>query len=741
MTVVLGLSAHFHDAAAALVIDGRIAAAAEQERFSRHKHDAAFPDLAITSCLAQAGIGLPEVDHVVFYEKPLIKFDRILETHLAMAPRSFAQFRLALPRWLGGRLDERRSLSRALAKLGELRAELLFVDHHAAHAASAFYASPFEDAAILTADGVGEWSTTTIARGHAGGLDMLVEQRFPHSLGLLFNAFTHFLGFEVNEGEYKVMGLAPYGEPRYVDRILGHLLDLKPDGSFRLDLDHFDFLHGTRMTSDAFESLFGPPRVAGAAISRRDVDLAASLQAVAEQVFERLANTARTKTGATRLCLAGGCAHNSVAVGKLARAGIFDAVWVQPAAGDAGGALGAALYVTHALLGIERRVVAGEDAMRNAWLGPSFSDAEIREALAEDGAPFETPPDEPALLGEVASALAAGRVVGWFQAGMEYGPRALGARSILADPRVPDMTARVNRSVKLREAFRPFAPVVLRDHAHELFEVEPGCDLPYMTMVVPVRVELLDGQAIARPSLPEQGGAPEQALCAPPRGPIPAVTHVDGTARVQTIDARHARYERLLRAFHAQTGCPALLNTSFNVRGEPIVCTPADALRCLRSTQIDLLVLGDHIVPRPEQPSKAPPRPSSAGPTRGELRRFGLANALSLTVLGAALAWARASMLPLALVGLGIGIAIACWVAPTLGRTLMRASHALGQLLGIVIGIPILALIYFVLLTPLALVRRASGKDPLERARDPAATSYLRDKSLPSDPARAFSMY
>jgi carbamoyltransferase len=740
VTVVLGISAHFHDSAAALVIDGRIAAAAEQERFSRIKHDASFPDLAIASCLAQSGLSLRDVDYVVFYEKPLIKFDRILETHLAMAPRSFAQFRRALPRWLGGRLNERRSMRRSLGK--DLRGELLFVDHHAAHAASAFYPSPFDEAAILTADGVGEWSTTTIAFGHASAVEMLLEQRFPHSLGLLFNAFTHFLGFEVNEGEYKVMGLAPYGEPRLVEPILANLLDLKPDGSFRLNLDYFDFLHGTRMTSDGFERLFGPSREPGAPITRRDVDLAASLQAVTDEVFLRLARTTRERTGARRLCLAGGCAHNSVAAGKLAAAGIFDDVWVQPAAGDAGGALGAALYATHVLLGVERRFTPGEDPLRGAWLGPSFSDAELRAALAQDGAPFETPNDEPELLARVASSLAAGKVIGWFQGSMEYGPRALGARSILADPRAPDMTGRVNRSVKMREAFRPFAPAVLRDRSHEWFEVEQDCELPYMTFVVPVRAELLDGQPIARPTLPEQDGAPEHVLSAPPRGPIPAVTHVDGTARIQTVDARHGRYERLLRAFHAKTDCPVLLNTSFNVRGEPIVCTPQDALRCLRSTQIDLLVLGDHLVERPQQPSKAPAKSTVETPTRIDLRRFGLVNALALALLGGALSYHRDSLLPLlVLASLGLASAAACFFAPRIGRGLFRLSQKLAHVVGIVVGIPILALIYFALLTPLALARRIGGKDPLDRKLDPEATTYLRVKQLPADPARAFQTY
>lgn len=737
MTVVLGLSAHFHDAAAALVIDGDIVAAAEEERFTRKKHDASFPAHALAACLGERGLGLRDVDYVVFYEKPLIKFDRILETYFATAPRGFAQFRRALPRWVGGRLDERTSLRRALGP--EFRGEILFVEHHEAHAAAAFFPSPFEEAAILTADGVGEWSTTTIAKASGLDIEVLTEQRFPHSLGLLFNAFTQFLGFEVNEGEYKVMGLAPYGQPRFAEQILNTLLDLKPDGSFRLDLDYFDFLHGLQMISPRFEALFGPRRQPGGPTTQRDVDCAASIQAVAEEVFLRLARTARTLTGASRLCLAGGCAHNSVAAGRILEEKIFDEVWVQPAAGDAGGALGAALQVSHCLLRIERRLSKHTDSMRGAYLGPSISNVQVREALAADGAPFETPPNEAVLLDRVAESLAAGKVIGWFQGRMEFGPRALGARSILADPRVPDMTARVNRSVKLREAFRPFAPAVLRDKAHEWFDVPEGADLPYMTFVVHVRDELLPRQTLAKPEIPAIGGVPEHILSAVAQGPIPAVTHVDGSARVQTVDPdRHGRYERLLRRFYETTGCPVLLNTSFNVRGEPIVCTPTDALRCLRATDIDLLVLGDHLVPKPTSGDKPEPRIREEKPTRSELRRFAGSLVLTSVVLGSVFAHRFDSWLPLlGLAIFGVTSALVCLAVPYVGRWMFRVFQTFGRVLGTVW----LAILYFFGLTPIALVRRLFGHDPLQRRRDPSAATYFHEKKANNDPTRAFRSY
>lgn len=737
MTVVLGISAHFHDAAAALVVDGDIVAAAEEERFTRKKHDASFPAHAIAACLAERGLGLRDVDYVVFYEKPLIKFDRIIETYLATAPRGFVQFRRALPRWVGGRLDERSSLRHLLGK--EFGGEILFVEHHEAHAAAAFFPSGFEEAAILTADGVGEWATTTIAKGTGLDVEVLLEQRFPHSLGLLFNAFTQFLGFEVNEGEYKVMGLAPYGEPRFARQILDQLLDLKQDGSFRLNLEYFDFLHGLQMISPRFEETWGPRRQPGAPTSQRDVDCAASIQAVTEEIFLRLARTARDVTGARRLCLAGGCAHNSVAAGRLVAAGLFDEVWVQPAAGDAGGALGAALYVSHVLLRNDPSLSRLTDPMRGAWLGPSVSPDKVHAALVEDGAPFETPASEGELLDRVAASLAAGKVVGWFQGRMEFGPRALGARSILADPRVPDMTARVNRSVKMREAFRPFAPAVLRDKAHEFFDVPQGTDLPYMTFVVRVRDELLPKLTRAKPEIPAKDGVAEHLLLAPARGPIPAVTHVDGSARVQTVDPdRHGRYERLLRRFYETTGCPVLLNTSFNVRGEPIVCTPTDALRCLRATDIDLLVLGDHLVLKPTSSDKPALPVVDNQPSRQEVLRFAASRAVASCVLGAGLAHRFASLLPLVVIaGVGLLNAIVCLAVPAAGRWLLRRSERLSQFVGTIF----LALLYYFLLTPIGFVRRLSGSDPLARKCDPSLESYFHKKQGIKDPTRAFRSY
>lgn len=725
MTAILGLSAHFHDAAAALIVDGEIVAAMEEERASRKKHDAGFPSGAIDACLAIAGLRRDQLDYVAYYEKPLAKFDRIVETHLAMAPRSFGPFRRALPRWLGGRLNERRSLRRELGH----DVPIVFLDHHAAHAAAAFLPSPFDEAAIVTADGVGEWSTTTIAHGRGAAIDMLREQRFPHSLGLLYNAFTQFLGFEVNEGEYKVMGLSPYGEPRFVDTILEHIIDLRDDGSFRLDPSFFEFLHGMQMISPRFSELFGPPRAAGAALSRRDVDLAASIQSVTEEILLRIARTARTLTSAKNLCLGGGCAHNSVAAGRILRERIFDDVWVQPAAGDAGGALGAALYVHHVLFGGER--VVG-DRMAACYLGPSFDDASIRAALAADGGEHQKPASEDELLSKVVEALVDGKVVGWFQGRLEFGPRALGGRSILADPRIPDIAARVNRSVKMREAFRPFAPAVLRERVHEVFDVPPGTDMPYMTFVVPVRSD------VAGPSrgLPEIAAAVAETDLRPiAHGSLPAITHVDNTARIQTVDARHGRYAKLLEAFHAATGCAVLLNTSFNVRGEPIVCSPADALRCLRTTDIDLLVLGDHLVPRvighPPAPRPKAPEPSP--------RAFGLSFGAALCLLG--FSRFRTPTWCAVLVSVGVAVAVICWVAPALGKWIERGVRTIsGAVIGVVAPI-VLALVYLLLLTPIALLSRLRRPSALALTRDPAAKSYFVPKVLPADPDRAFRMY
>ena len=604
---ILGLSAFYHDSAAAVVEEGRIVAAAQEERFTRRKHDAGYPRRAAAWCLAEAGVRLGDVDRVVFYDKPFLKFERLLETHVAFAPRGFRSFRMAVPVWIKEKLFQKSLLRRELRALApevDWDDRLLFAEHHQSHAASAFYPSPFREAVVLTMDGVGEWATTSAAVGRGADLEMTREIHFPHSLGLLYSAFTYYTGFKVNSGEYKVMGLAPYGEPKYARTILDHLIDLKPDGSFRLALDHFDYCAGLTMTSRRFDELFGgPPRRPGEPLTQRHMDLAASAQAVIEEAVLRLTRALRAETGVPNLCLAGGVALNCVANGKVLRDGRFDGLWIQPAAGDAGGALGAALLASHRLFGEPRPSTSpsagGKDAMRGALLGPSFGLDEIRAALDAAGARYETLSDD-ALINAAAEALAAGRAVGWFQGRMEFGPRALGARSILGDARSPTMQRTLNLKVKRRESFRPFAPSVLRSDAADWFDLEG--DSPYMLLVADVKPER------RRPLT-----AAEQALSGigrlnAPRSDVPAVTHVDHSARVQTVDREtNPRYHALLEAFKARTGCPVLVNTSFNVRGEPIVCTPADAFRCFMGTDLDCLAVGNCFLRKAEQdPALAP---------------------------------------------------------------------------------------------------------------------------------------
>ncbi len=581
---VLGLSAFYHDSAAALVEDGRIVAAAQEERFTRRKHDARYPAHAVACCLDEAGVALDEVDRVVFYDKPFLTFERLIETAVAFAPRGFRSFAAAVPVWVREKLFQKDLLRRKLHALApdvDWNARLLFAEHHQSHAASAFYPSPFREAVVLTMDGVGEWATTSAAVGRGNDLEITREIHFPHSLGLLYSAFTYHTGFKVNSGEYKLMGLAPRGEPTYVRTILDHLIDLKPDGTFRLDLDYFDFCTGLTMTNHRFDALFGgPARRPEAPLARRHRDLAASVQAVIEEAVLRLTRSLREETGIRRLCLAGGVALNCVANGKVARDGRFDDIWIQPAAGDAGGALGAALLASHRLFGAPRPAGggpeaggAGGDAMRGALLGPAFSPDAVRGALDAAGARYRELSDAD-LLDAAASALAAGQVVAWFQGRMEFGPRALGNRSILADARSPAMQQRLNLAVKRRESFRPFAPSVPRDHAADWFDLDR--DSPYMLLTADVRP--------AR------------------RAAIPAVTHVDGSARVQTVDREtNPRYRALLDAFRAKTGCPVVVNTSFNVRGEPMVCTPADAVRCFLGTDIDCLAIGNCFLRKDEQ--------------------------------------------------------------------------------------------------------------------------------------------
>ena len=597
---VLGISAFYHDSAAALIEDGQILSAAQEERFTRRKHDAQFPRLAIEFCLGQSGHSLSEVDYIAFYDKPFLKFERLLETYLAFAPRGFESFRTAMPIWLREKLFQKRMLRRTLAKLNhgiDLGSRLLFAEHHQSHAASAFFASPFKQAVILTLDGVGEWATTSASIGNGSRLEMFKEIHFPHSLGLLYSAFTHYAGFKVNSGEYKLMGLAPYGSPRFRDLILDSLIDLKADGSFRLDLSYFDYCVGLRMTNAKFEQLFGgPARKPESPITQRDMDLAASIQSVTEEVILRLTRALAAETGISNLCLAGGVALNCVANGKVWRDRRFENIWIQPAAGDAGGALGAALAAYHQFLNQPRRF-ENQDLMRGSYLGPSFSQQEIERRLAAVGAQFEVCDDE-TLLNASADALAAGKALGWFQGRMEFGPRALGARSILADPRSPTAQRTLNLKVKFRESFRPFAPSVLREEVQDWFDLDH--DSPYMLLVADVKKDRrreLTSEELSRFGIERLNIV---------RSEIPAVTHVDHSARIHTVHREtNPRYHALLRAFSQRTGCPVLVNTSFNIRGEPIVCTPEDAWRCFMGTAIDSLAIGNCFIDKARQNSAA----------------------------------------------------------------------------------------------------------------------------------------
>ena len=595
MTAILGISAYYHDSAAALVVDGNIVAAAQEERFSRKKHDHRFPKHAVEYCLDHAGIRAEDIDYVGFYDKPLLKFDRLLETYLAYAPQGFPSFAKAMPLWLKEKLHLPREIRKGLD--GRYKKRIVFCEHHESHAASAFYPSPFEEAVILTLDGVGEWATTTVSVGRGKKLELIKEIRFPHSLGLLYSAFTYFTGFKVNSGEYKLMGLAPYGDPTYVDTILEHLIDLKDDGSFRLDMSYFNYCQGLTMTNDRFAALFGgPPRRPESKLTQREMDLAASVQKVVEMAMIRIARFAREETGIPNLCLAGGVALNCVGNGKILREKVFDDVWIQPAAGDAGGALGVALLTWHQLLDNDRTPVP-EDSQHGSYLGPSYSDDEVQTFLDGIGATSRRHADDDALCTDVAQLIADENVIGWFQGRMEYGPRALGGRSILADPRSPEMQSTVNLKIKFRESFRPFAPSVLADAASEFFDFPDDEISPYMLLVAPVA----DSKLLAEAKESTAQGLDRLKI---PRSEIPAITHVDGSARLQTVSAdKNALYHLLLSKFREQTGCPMLINTSFNVRGEPIVRTPEEAYRCFMATNMDVLVLGHHVLEKRLQPN------------------------------------------------------------------------------------------------------------------------------------------
>ena len=595
---ILGISAYYHDSAAGLLRDGEIVAAAQEERFSRRKHDSRFPRAAIEYCLSEGQLSLGEVDQVVFYDKPLVKFERLLETYLSYAPKGFQSFVAAMPVWLKEKLYLKNTLKKELASIASCTTadvpQLLFAEHHQSHAASAFYFSPFERAAVLCLDGVGEWATTSVWRGEGSTLEALWEIDFPHSLGLLYSAFTYYIGFKVNSGEYKLMGLAPYGEPKYLDRILDRLLDLKEDGTFRLDMRYFNYCTGLTMTNENFHELLeGPPRKPESHITQKEMDVAASIQKVTEEIVLRLANTVAKETGEEFLCLAGGVALNCVANGRIKRESPFKRIWIQPAAGDAGGAIGAAAIAWYEFNGQSRRV-NGKDQMSGSFLGPRYSADEIRRQLDQYSAKYITL-DDVALLPRLAELLDDEKVVGWFQHRMEFGPRALGARSIIGDPRSAKMQSMMNLKIKYRESFRPFAPSVLIERANDYFELEDSS--PYMLIVAPVKENL------RIPMTTEQRTLFGIDKLNQIRSELPAVTHVDYSARIQTVHAdTNPRYHQLLRAFEKRTGCGVLVNTSFNVRGEPIVCTPEDAYRCFMRTEMDYLVIENFLLAKIEQP-------------------------------------------------------------------------------------------------------------------------------------------
>jgi len=595
---ILGISAFYHDSAAVLLKDGEIVAAAQEERFTRKKHDPSYPAQAVEYCLSTAGIGMEQVQYAVFYEKPYPKFERLLETYLAFAPEGFASFKQSVSLWARHKLNTKQELLNGLGP--RFLGQLCFSDHHESHGSSAFFPSPFHEAAVLTLDAVGGWGTSSIGAGRGNRLTLTHEMRFPHSLGMLYSAFTYYTGFKVNSGEYKMMGLAPYGKPLYIKLILDNVVSLKEDGSIWLNMEYFNYCQGLTMTSEKFHALFGaPPRQPESQITQREMDLAASIQAVCEEVVLRAARHVYAVTNLPYLVMAGGVALNCVANGRVLREGPFKDIWIQPAAGDAGGALGAALLIWHHMLD-QPRQIGHRDSQKGSLLGPAYPSDEIGLFLDSVGAAYRYFPEESELLQEVAGLMAQEKVIGWLHGRMEYGPRALGARSIIGDPRSPRMQQVMNVKIKFRESFRPFAPCVLKEHVHEVFEMREGQESPYMLMVAPIR-EALRAQLSEEEQL--QMHDPDLRIrVSVPRSTMPAITHVDYSARVQTVDEeRHGRYYRLMRTFHEQTGCPVIVNTSFNIRGEPIVCTPEDAFRCFLATDMDCLVLENYVLVKGDQ--------------------------------------------------------------------------------------------------------------------------------------------
>lgn len=733
--VILGISAFYHDAAAVLVVDGHVAAAAQEERFTRVKHDPSYPRHAIDACLRTAGLSAADVDMVAFYEKPLLKLDRILDTTMAIAPAGMKRWNDAIPSWFLDKLRLETTVSEHLGFSGRF----IYAGHHESHAASAFFLSPFDEAATLTTDGVGEWTTNAIGLGKGSRLELLEEIRFPHSLGLLYSAFTQYLGFRVNNGEYKVMGLAPYGEPRFADVIRAHLIDLHDDGSYRLRLEHFDFLAGESTISDTFADLFnGPIRDPESPLTQRHMDVARSIQAVTEEVVLTQARYARQRTGASRVCLAGGVALNSVANGKLVAAGIFEDVYVQPAAGDAGGALGAAMVAWHHVLGHPREV-GTTDGMQGAYLGPASDDATITAALAEHGLDATHHTSETELIDQTARLLADGKVIGWYQGRMEFGPRALGARSILADPRRVDMQPRVNAKIKFREGFRPFAPAVPEEVADQWFDLVSRS--PYMLLVVPV----LDRHR--KPVSPEDATKTGLDKLWVDRSVIPAVTHVDFSARVQTVSRKtNPRFHALLTSYGSKTGTPVLLNTSFNLRGEPIVGSPSDACRTFLASGMDALVLGDHLVLRPQdaEPTGICPAPPAFPRvvTLKHLRTFGMGGGAILGILAALTFWREHSTLGSVIGLLALGLAVPGALMPDLLRPIEQPFTRVGKVIGHFNARVLLSALYLGIVTPLGWLRRRVSGDPLDPGAPTLGTGNWRPFSNnPDEPDRYDRMF
>ena len=746
---ILGISAFYHDSAACLVRDGNILAAAQEERFSRRKHDSRFPRHAIDYCLREAGLSsAAELDLVAFYEKPFLKFDRLLSTYLACAPLGLRSFLKAMPVWMKEKIWLKATLRDEL----QFERPIIFPEHHESHAASAFFPSPFESAAVLTIDGVGEWTTTSVGRGEGNRVELLEDLRFPHSLGLLYSAFTYYLGFRVNSGEYKMMGLAPYGEPKFQELILSELIDLKADGSFRLNLRYFDFMAGLTMTNRAFDRLFGgPPRKPEAELTQQHMDLARSIQAVTEEVMLRLARHAHAITGARHLCLAGGVALNCVGNGRILREGPFEKIWIQPAAGDAGGALGGAMLGWHHYHNQPRTVSSAGDMQQGSFLGPTYDAGEF---LRRQEIPHVELAEEE-LMSRVARLIEAGDVVGWFQGRMEFGPRALGNRSILGDPRRPDMQAKLNLKIKFRESFRPFAPSILEERTADCFEL--GETSPYMLLVAPVRDSLRLNHNVIPSEIEGSGGATRDAAdfmtrLKTRRSTLPAITHVDYSARVQTVAAvDNPLFHRLLGEFERRTGCPVLVNTSFNVRGEPPVCTPEDAYRCFMRTEMDYLVLGNFLLEKAEMPEPASrsgglqtadlkTRAGWRPPLLGDeyqkldqspraLRRFGVTVGSILLALGGIMLWRhRAAGWPLVSIATVL-LLIAAFVPAAL-RYVYLAWMTLALVLGWFVTRILLMLVFFLVVTPIGLLQRLFGKRALEFGFKSDEISYWRPRTV-----------